>query len=379
MKSANATTFQAPGAARIPYVDLALQGAQEEKALVEIFRSCLRSGQWVGGQAIESLQNELRARFESPHAIAVASGTDALILGMRALNIGPGDEVITPPNSFVSSTSAIIAVGATPVFVDVGPDQLMDVNKLATKITPRTKAIMPVHLSGRCVDMPTLNTVAREHDLAVIEDAAQAIGAKWSDRFAGTMGDVGCFSAHPLKNLNAMGDAGFVFCKTPEVANRLLQLRNNGHVDRNRVVEWSSVSRMDPLQAGILSHRLKRLDEVHSQRRKNAARYQQLLERSPVKMTHCRPEQFTVFHTFVIQVERRNALQAYLAECGIASSIHYPTPIHLQPAAKDLGYAKGDFPVAEAQADRILSLPVHQFLTSSQISFVCERIDRFFS
>lgn len=379
MRSANAKILPVEMTAKVPYLDLAQQAAQEEQELVELFRSCLRSGQWVGGQAVQKLEDELCQRFESKHAVAVSSGTDALILGMRALDLGAGDEVITPPNSFVSSTAAIVAVGATPVFADVGPDQLMDLEKVRERIGPRTKAIMPVHLSGRCLDMCALEKLAHDHGLAIIEDAAQAIGAQWNGRFAGTMGDVGCFSAHPLKNLNAVGDAGFVFCQDSQVAERLRRLRNNGQVDRNQVVEWGSVSRMDPLQAQILSFRLSRLEDVQLRRRSNAARYQQLLNPEHLQFTRCRPEQFTVFHTFVVQVDRRDELQAYLAEHQIASAIHYPTPIHLQPAAKALGYTRGDLPVAEAQAKRILSLPIHQFLEPHQIRLVCERIDRFYS
>lgn len=379
MNGALAVANQEPASTKISYIDLVRQFAQEEQELIEIFRTSMRGGQWVGGEAIEELERALCIRFHSPQTVTVGSGTDALILGMRALGIGPGDEVITPPNSFVSSTSSIIAVGATPVFVDVEPNQLMDLDKIPALIGPRTKAIMPVHLSGRCLDMDTLLDLAQSRGLSVIEDAAQAIGAKWAGRYAGTMGDVGCFSTHPLKNLNAMGDGGFVFCKRQETADAIRRLRNNGQSDRNTVVQWGTVSRMDPLQAKILSHRLRGLDELERTRRHNASIYREHLDPAHVQFSRCRPEQYTVFHTFVVQVDRRDELQAYLADLGIGSSIHYPTPIHLQPAAQSLGHSPGDFPVAEAQAKRILSLPIHQFITPNQIRLICERINRFFS
>lgn len=362
----------------IPYVDLAAQYAAERDVLERLVGSALSEGQWVGGAQVEQFERKVCARLNAAHTVAVASGTDALILGMKALGIGPGDEVITPPNSFVASTAAIVHVGARPVFADVLPDQTIDPDAVARVIGRRTKAIMPVHLTGRMARMDEIGVLARRHGLFVIEDAAQAFGSMLGQRFAGTVGDIGCFSAHPLKNLNAMGDAGFVVAADGQVAERLRRLRNNGLVDRNTVAEWGTVSRLDTLQAVILSHRLDRLDDVVAARRANAERYRSQLDASHVFHPACEPGQFNTFHTFVVQVDRRDELQRWLANRGIGTSIHYPIPIHLQPAARELGHRPGDFPVAERQATHILSLPIHPFLHADDIDRVVSSIHGFF-
>ncbi|MBX7081232.1 MAG: DegT/DnrJ/EryC1/StrS family aminotransferase [Nannocystaceae bacterium] len=362
----------------IPYVDLAAQFAAEQQVLGPAIVEALAQGQWIGGAAIERFELEVCAYTGARHTIAVASGTDALVLSLRALDIGPGDEVITPPNSFVASTAAIVMVGARPVFADVLPDQGLDPDAVARVITPRTRAIMPVHLTGRIARVEEIGALAERFGLAVIEDAAQAFGSRWRGVHAGRFGTVGCFSAHPLKNLNAVGDAGFVVTDDDGLAVRLRRLRNNGLVDRNTVAEWGTVSRLDTIQAVVLCHRLAQLDGVLAARRHNAARYQALLDPAHVYWPACAPEAFNSFHTFVVQLDRRDALQQFLAAHGIGSSIHYPVPIHLQPAARALGHRPGDFPVAEAQAARILSLPIHQFLRDADIERVAATIAEFY-
>jgi dTDP-4-amino-4,6-dideoxygalactose transaminase len=362
----------------IPYVDLAAQYANERGVLERLIASALSEGQWVGGAQVDQLERRISARLAAEHTIAVASGTDALVLAMKALGIGPGDEVITPPNSFVASTASIVHVGATPVFADVLPDQTIDPAAVERAISPRTRAIMPVHLTGRTCRMPELLALARARGLFVVEDAAQAFGSSLGGRATGTFGDVGCFSAHPLKNLNAMGDAGFVVTSDADVAARIRRLRNNGLVDRNTVAEWGTVSRLDTVQAVILGHRLDAFDEVIEARRRNAAIYRSLLDPSRVFHPASAPDAFDTFHTFVVQLDRRDELQRWLADRGIGTSIHYPVPIHLQPAAHALGHRAGDFPVAEAQAARILSLPVHQFLAADDIARVASAIHEFY-
>lgn len=361
----------------IPYVDLAAQFAAERPALERTLISALSEGQWIGGAQVEQFERKAAAKLGAAHVIAVGSGTDALVLGMRALDIGPGDEVITPPNSFVASTASIVHVGATPVFADVLADQSIDPEAVRRAITPRTKAIMPVHLTGRMVDMDAIGAIARAHGLRVIEDAAQAFGSKLHGACAGTLGDLGCFSAHPLKNLNAAGDAGFVATDDAELAARLRRLRNNGLVDRNTVAEWGTVSRLDTVQAVILSHRLDAIDEVIAARRHNAARYRELLDPALVFHPACTAGQHNSFHTFVVQVDRRDELQRHLADHGIGTSIHYPIPIHLQPAARALGHGVGSFPEVERQAARILSLPIHQFLRDDDLVRVATTIHEF--
>lgn len=363
---------------RIPYVNLAAQFAAERETLMPRLEAVLAGGQWVGGPEVETFEARLAEVTGAAHAVAMASGTDALIFGMKALDIGPGDEVITPPNSFVSSTAAIVHTGAVPVFADVLPDQNIDPARVEAAITPRTKAIMAVHLTGRVARMDAICAIARRHGLKVIEDAAQSMGSCYQGRHAGTFGDIGCFSAHPLKNLNATGDAGFVLTGDAAVAERLRRLRNNGLADRNTVVEWGTVSRLDTLQAVILTQRLEGLPAVVAARRRNAETYRRLLDPTHVFMPPEAEGEFNTYHTFVIQVERRDALQRFLAERGIGTAIHYPIPIHLQPAAAALGWRPGSLPEAERQAGRILSLPVNQFLTEAEIAEVAETVNGFF-
>jgi dTDP-4-amino-4,6-dideoxygalactose transaminase len=285
--------------------------------------------------------------------------------------------VITPPNSFVASTAAICHLGATPVFVDVLPDQNIDPNKIEAAITPRTKAIMPVHLTGRVAEMSPILEIAACHGLKVIEDAAQAIGSKYHGKMAGSLGDVGCFSLHPLKNLNAAGDGGFLTTNDAATAAMIRQRRSHGMIDRNTVACWGGVSRLDTLQAALVRYRLGRLADIIEKRRRNANLYRRLL---PPIVYHppCQPYEFNTFHTFVVQVPERDALQAYLTSAGIGSAIHYPVPIHLQPAAAQLGYKIGDFPVTETQAKHILSLPIHQYLHDDDIYHICDVIGQFF-
>ncbi|TPV97241.1 MAG: DegT/DnrJ/EryC1/StrS family aminotransferase [Myxococcales bacterium FL481] len=361
----------------VPFVNLAAQYAAEREELLPILDAVLGTGQWVGGPVVEELEAELAREHNVPSVVSVGSGTDALRLSMLALGIGPGDEVITPPNSFVASTAAIVSVGARPVFADVLPDQTIDPQAVEAAITPRTKAIMPVHLTGRCADMPALGALAQTKHLYIIEDAAQAYGSTLHGRRAGTMGDVGCFSAHPLKNLNAAGDAGFVLCSTEAIGRRLLRLRNNGLHDRNTALEWGVVSRLDSVQAAVIRHRLRSLDRTIQRRREHAQQYREALNPTEVFVPPCEFHQFNTFHTFVVQVDRRDELATRLAQDGIGTGIHYPRPIHLQPAAAALGYKAGDFPVAERQSERILSLPVHQWLKPGDIDYVAECVNRF--
>jgi dTDP-4-amino-4,6-dideoxygalactose transaminase len=338
-----------------------------------------RRGDFIGGEAVGKLEAELAAYLGTPHVVTLNSGTDALILAMRALDIGPGDEVITPPNSFVASTAAIMAVGATPIFADVLPDQNIDPAAVGAAVTPRTRAIMPVHLTGRMADMNPLMAIARKHDLAVIEDSAQAVGSTYDGRMSGTIGTFGCFSAHPLKNLNAAGDGGFVVTADAEMAARIRRLRNHGLINRSDVQEWGLVSRLDTLQAEVLRIRLRHLPSVIERRRRNVAQYRGGLAGLPLFVPPCRDIEFNTFHTFVVQTDRRDELQKRLAGRGIETTIHYPVPIHLQPAAAHLGHGRGAFPVTERQAERILTFPVNQFLSASDISYICANAREFFA
>ena len=363
----------------IPYVNMAGQWAEERDELLPIVERVLAGGHWVGGGGeVERFESAVAELCGARHAVALNSGTDALVFAMAALGVGPGDEVITPPNSFIASTAAIVRLGARPVFADVRPDQNIDPEKIEAAVTSRTKAVMPVHLCGRVADMAPILETAERHGLAVVEDAAQSIGSLYDGRPAGGFGRVGCFSTHPLKNLNACGDGGFLTTDEPEIAEAVRALRNHGLVGRDTVASFGHVSRMDSLQAAILTYRLGRLDEVIRRRRANAALYLERLDPTHVFMPPEGAREFHSYHTFVIQVERREALRAFLRARGIGTAIHYPVPIHLQPAARDLGYAAGDFPRTESQAGRILTLPVNQTLSLDDIAYVADMINEFF-
>jgi len=363
---------------KVPYVNFAAQFAEEREQLLPIIEAVFMRGEFVGGPAVDRLEEELAGYLGVDNVVALNSGTDTLLLGMKALGIGPGDEVITPPNSFVASTAAVLALGATPVFADVLDDQTIDPDAVRAAITSRTKAIMPVHLTGRMCEMDPLMALAERHGLAVVEDAAQSIGSLDHGRMSGAIGDVGCFSMHPLKNLNAAGDAGFVVLRDAEHARRVRLWRNHGLIDRETVAEWGMVSRLDCLQAEILRYRLPRLADVIERRRHNAARYRELLRGLPIYMPDERNYAFDTYHTFVIQVDRRDELREFLAGRGIGTAIHYPIPIHLQPAAAWLGHGPGSFPATERQAGRILTLPVNQFLNDDDLVYIAETIGEFY-
>ncbi len=360
---------------KVPYVNFAAQWQEEREYLMPIIERVMASGQYIGGQYVDEFEHQAARLCQAKHCVALNSGTDALILGLKVLGVGPGDEVITPPNSFVASTAAIIHVGARPVFVDVLPDQNIDPDKIESAITKRTKAIMPVHLTGRMAKMDRIKEIADRHGLAILEDAAQAIGSKYLDIPTGKWGNIGCFSTHPLKNLNAAGDGGFLVTDDDDLAHRVKLLRSHGLLDRNTVLEFGTVSRMDALQAAILSFRLNKLPQVIAKRRENASLYRELLPSSHILVPQDAAEEFNTYHTFVIQIERRDDVQNALREVGIETSIHYPVPIHLQPAAAKLGYSLGEFPVAERQAKRILTLPINQYLTPDDIRLVSSYLD----
>jgi dTDP-4-amino-4,6-dideoxygalactose transaminase len=376
--STRSAASPASSARTVGFLNFPAQYEEERDELTAAIARVFERGDFVGGAEIEAFECEVAAYAGAAHAIALNSGTDALLYGLSALGIGRGDEVITPSNSFVASTAVIAHLGATPVFADALDDQMIDPAAVSAAITPRTKAIMPVHLTGRVAPMTELAGIARRHGLAIVEDAAQAFGSKRDGRFAGTIGDVGAFSAHPLKNLNAAGDAGFVLTDSDAIAERVRRLRNHGFRDRDTSIEFGFVSRMDTLQAAVLRVRLPHVASVIARRRANALRYDAQLERTAVFVPADPPEMFNTYHLYVVQVDRRDELQAFLADRGIATKVHYPIPIHLQPAAASLGYARGSLPVTERQAERILSIPINQFLSPDDVTYVAAAINEFF-
>jgi dTDP-4-amino-4,6-dideoxygalactose transaminase len=362
---------------QVPYVDMPARYSSIRERVLESVDRVFSTGRFVLGAEVERFEERFAKLCGAEYAISVANGTDALVLALRAYGIGEGDEVITAPNSFVASAAAIVAVGGRPVFVDVGSDQNMDPDLLKTVITDRTRAIMPIHLTGKCADMTAIGTLAADHDLIVIEDAAQAVMSSHKGVMSGALGQIGCFSLHPLKNLSAFGDGGVITTSDPDIAVKLQRLRNHGLLNRDEVGEWGFNSRLDPVQAAILNVQLDDLGDVIARRRSNADRYRSQIG----EIVQCPtegPDDFHTYQTYVVQANDRNALQSYLESEGIGSRVHYPIPIHLQPAARELGYGPGDFPVTERQADTILSLPVHENLTNSQIDFVSDRTRHFY-
>jgi len=370
-------SIELASARTVRFLNFETRWLEERAELESILARIFASGQFIGGEEVDRFEAEVAAYLHVKHAIALNSGTDALIFALRVLDIGPGDEVITASNSFVASAAAIAHVGATPVFADVLDDQTIDPAAVAAAITPRTKAIMPVHLTGRVADMDAIAKLASRAGIAIVEDAAQAFGSKDGERFAGTFG-VGAFSGHPLKNLGAAGDAGFITTDDAALDARLRRMRNHGLRDRDTSLAFGYVSRMDTLQAAVLRYRLGKVDDVVARRRANAARYDALLARTPVFVPAIRKGSTHTYHLYVVQAPKRDALQTALAERGISTKIHYPVPIHLQPAAEYLGYRRGSLPRTEMQSDRILSIPIHESLSHDDIRYVAGTIEAFY-
>jgi len=359
----------------VPYVNLALSNAALKEGLLAALAGVIDSGQFVLGQELKDFEHEFAALCGTKYAVSVDNGTSALILAMRGLGIGEGDEVITVPNSFLASASSVALIGATPVFVDVGPDFLMDPSLLEAAITPKTKAIIPVHLTGRSADMDAIMAIADRHGIPVLEDCAQAVGATYKGKHVGGIGRAGTFSFHPLKNLSALGDAGMIITNDDALHEYLLVARTHGLKNRDECVMWSPNRRMHTLQAACLRVKMNHLPEWTEARRKNAAYYREHLADV---VTVPSDADGAVYHTFIIQTPKRQELKEYLKEKGVETAVHYPIPIHLQAAASSLGYKKGDFPVAEKQADTILSLPVYPELTAEQREYVVRCIREFF-
>ncbi len=363
---------------KIPYVNLSLQWQNEKKQLLKLIDKSLLEESWVGGKSIQTFEKNISRLCNTKYAAALNSGTDALTLALHLLGVRKGDEVITTPNTFIATVSVIVHIGATPVFVDVLPDQSMDPSKLENSITKKTKAIIPVYLSGRIEGMNKISKIAKKYKIPIIEDAAQAVGSKFYKKPSGSIGDVGCFSAHPLKNLNAIGDSGYITTNNESIYKKIIELRNHGMVNRNKVKNFGYVSRMDNLQATVLNFRLKNLKKIINKRRENFKLYEKYLNKNYTFFPDEKSYQFNTYHTFVIQVNKRDNLKKYLKKNNIDTAIHYPIPIHLQPAAKFLGYKEGSFQNAETQAKRILTLPINQFLREKEIKFISEKINSFF-
>lgn len=358
----------------VPFVDLRAQHAPLTGAIEGSLRETIERGDFIMGAAVERFETEYAAYIGTRHALGVGTGLSAIELALRAFDVGPGDEVIAPANTFIATVLAIMAVGARPVFVDMDASSYgIDASAVDAAITSRTKAVVPVHLYGQPVDLDAVAAVARRHNLVLVEDAAQAHGARYKGRRAGSFGHAAAFSFYPSKNLGALGDGGMITTNDDRAAAKLRLLRNYGqHVKYYHAVAGTN-SRLDTVQAAVLSVKLPHLDGWNAARRAHADAYSSRLSahvQTPVAAANVEH----VFHLYVIQTHERAALEQRLRERQIHTGIHYPVPAHLQEACASLGYRAGDFPVTEAAASRILSLPMYAELTDAQIDYVADAV-----
>ncbi len=363
----------------VPQLDLSAQYATIGGEIRTAVERVMASQQFVLGREGAALEQEIAALCTVAHGVGLASGTDALILALRACGVHAGDEVLLPPFTFVATGSAVSALGAKPVFADIRPDTYnIDPSEFERRVTARTRAIVVVHLYGLAADMDPIIAFAKTRNLPVIEDNAQAIGASYKGRRTGSMGDVACLSFYPTKNLGAYGDAGMVVTNSAELAARIRALRNYGQTGKYLSGEPGWNSRLDEIQAAILRVKLRHLSNWQRARQSHAAEYNRLFSQVPGVMPPLAPEGFEhVYHQYTIRVEQRDALQNFLSERKIGSTVYYPYPLHLQPLYLALGHKAGDFPHAERAAQEVLSLPMYPELRKEQIARVVETIAEF--
>lgn len=364
---------------KVPYINLALQHQNIKQELLAAVENVLVSGQFILGEEVKKFEQSFAKIAGAKYAIGVDNGTDALVLALKALGIGKGDEVITAPNSYLASASCIGQVGATIVFADVREDFNLDPKKVERAITKRTKAVIAVHLTGRPADMGALVKICKKKKIHLIEDCAQAVSAEYNGQRVGSFGIINTFSLHPLKNLSAAGDGGVITTNSEKLYTWLTLARNHGLKNRDECDFWSMNSRLDNLQAAILNVKLKYFERWTERRREIAALYYSRLSGLYLVVPHDKPNEKAVYHTFIIQAKLRDELQYFLAKNEIETKVHYPIPIHFQKAAKGTGYKRGSFPVTENQVKSILSLPVYPELTNEQVNFVCDKITEFYS
>jgi dTDP-4-amino-4,6-dideoxygalactose transaminase len=365
---------------QVKFFDLKQQNDEVRDEVLADIKDLIEKNQFVYGPKTLNIEQEIADYCGAKYGVAVASGTDALLVALMALDLKPGDEVITTPFTFFATVGSIVRAGATPVFADIDPDTFnIDPAEIKKKITGNTKCIMPVHLYGQCADMSRINELAKSRGIVVIEDAAQAIGARQNDKYAGNLSDIGCFSFYPTKNLGGFGDSGMVTTNDEKLYNKIVSLRNHGELKRYYHDYVGGNFRMDNFQAVALSAKLKRLDGYIEKRRRNAALYKEFFGSTDVVTLPKESDSF--FHTFnqfVITTESRDELKDFLQNNGIGSAIYYPLCLHEQECFNYLGYATGDFPVSEETAKRCLALPIYPELTDDEIKCVAEKVKGFF-
>jgi len=366
---------------KVPYNYLPMQFANPEP-FIEDWRELIKTADFTLGAYVKKFENQFANFVGAKYCIATNNGTDALVLALKALGIGAGDEVITVCNSFYATTGAIVAVGATPIFVDCDNRYQIDINAIESAITTKTKAILPVHWVGASPNMPLIIEIAKKHSLRVVEDACMGIGGRYAGKSPGTFGDCGAYSMHPLKSLNVMGDGGMVTTDDPDLYSWMLMYRNHGMVDRDHIDIWGVNMRIQPLQAIVAMRCLPELDDIILKRNQNAILLDKLLSQPAMKPYVSIPVRDPLnqeTHALYMGLfKNRDGLKKYLEENGIEVKVHYPVPLHLQKAALNYGYKKGSFSVAERQADQLMTVPIHQFIDSDQITYMAEKINNFY-
>ena len=363
---------------KVPFLDLKREYASIRKEIDQAISGVFNHTQFILGPEVKALEEEISRYCETKYAIGVASGTDALLLSLRACGVEPGDEIITSTFSFFASAGVIANQKAKPVFIDIDPFTYnIDPNQIEKRITKKTKAIMPVHLFGQSADMDPILNVAKKYKIKVVEDAAQSIGAKYKGKKAGSMGDTGCFSFYPSKNLGAVGDGGMVVTNDPELAEKIRLLRVHGSKTKyfHSLVGYNS--RLDTLQAAILKVKLKYLDTWHEKRRENAAYYDRAFKGMDLITPRVESFNYHIYNQYTIAVKDREKLKEHLAQNQIGFDTYYPLPLHLQKCFEDLGYKKGDLTNAEKKAQEVLSLPIYPELKRGEQDFVVEKIKGF--
>ncbi|MBI4824380.1 MAG: DegT/DnrJ/EryC1/StrS family aminotransferase [Nitrospirae bacterium] len=357
----------------IPMVDLKRQFSDIKEEILDVLSEILESSQFVLGPKVRELEEKIAQYHGVESAVSVASGTDALHLSLKAFGIGKGDEVITTPFTFFATVEAILYVGAEPVFVDIEPETFnINASLIESKITKKTKAIIPVHMFGYPADMKRIQTIAEKYNLSVIEDCAQAFGASIDGKKVGSFGDAGCFSFYPSKNLGAYGDGGMIILDNKDIADEIRRLRNHGSKASYIHSTVGFNSRLDELQAGILLVKFKRIDEYNLLRRKKAGIYTKLLYSGKLRCPSEKTGFYHVYHQYTIVTPNRDEIQRRLKEKGIASTVYYPLPLHLQEPLKYLGLKEGDFPHAERASKEVLSLPIYPEIKDSEVEHIAE-------
>ena len=363
---------------KVPFSYLSEQFADPDPILRDI-KKVVKRGDFTLGAEVGRFEAQFAKVCGTKYAVGVNSGTDALFLSLKALGIGQGDEVITMTSTFIATAGAIAASGAKPVFVDCNEEYVIDPDLAEKAVTPRTKAIMPVHYAGHPADMPRILGIARRHDLHVVEDACQGISSAIDGKVCGSFGEAAGFSLHPLKNINVWSDAGIITTNSEEICGKLRLLRNHGMKNRDEYEFFGYNSRLDTVQAAVGLHIIKQLEKITRKKIEHAGMYDKALSGLPeVTIPPRRKNVRYVYHLYIVQVADRDGLLRYLNGNGIEAKVHYPVPLHLQNCSKHLGYRTGDFPVAEEQAKNIITLPAHQHLSDKQIQFVIEKIRKFY-